>query len=223
MPQGNSNNIRLQLANQYPYLAQASGFATGGDSSNPIEQILANSYSNSQGFSPVANVGAIGSDNKSLANNTSDAVQNIFALLRGASVDATNRAKEAAAKRAAEEANAKAVAMQAKILEAQKKAALTALKSLPSGSGSSGISQPQGNYNLVKPPPLKMPATIPELNLPNTPYLDAHGGDKVPLPTANGGNKNTKPYDPNKTGPQIAPPSKKKVAKRDPRKPGIQN
>lgn len=212
MPQGNSNNIRLQIANQYPYLAQASGFATGGDSSNPIEQILANSYSNSQGFSPVANAGAIGSDNRSLASNTSDAVQNIFALLRGASVDATNRAKEAAAKRAAEEANAKAVAMQAKILEAQKKAALTALKSLPSGSGASGVSQPQGNYPLTPMP--KLPTEQPKVKLPQA----------IDLPDAR--------------APIIAPPDNKKfktavpkankmktkqAARRDPRKPGIQN
>lgn len=217
MPRGtNSSSIKLQLANQYPYLSQASGFATG-DSSNPIEQILVNSYSSSTGFSPVANVGAIGADNKNLASSINDAVQNIFALLRGASVDATNRAKEAAAKRAAEEANAKAVAMQARILESQKKAALAAVKSLPQ---STSAPQSQGNYNLTP-----MPHIIPDMNLPNTPYLNAHGGDKVPLalPTAKGGNKNTKPYDPNKTGPQIAPPAKKKAAKRDPRRPGIQN
>jgi len=201
MPRGSNNNIRLQLANQYPFLSQASGF--GADDSNPIEQILSNSgYSPTSGFSPVANTGSIGADNGTLANNTRDAVQNIFALVRNASTDATNRAKEAAAKRAAEEANAKAVAMQARILEAQKKAALASLKTLPSGSSSSSVSQPQGNYPLTPMPKLpsngvKAPKKQPKLVLP--PALD--------LPDAR--------------PPVIAPT--KKVAKRDPRKPGIQN
>jgi hypothetical protein len=215
MPRGNSNNIRLQLASQYPFLSQASGFATGSqEASNPIEQILSNvGYSPTSGFTPVANPGAIGADNGTLANNTNNAVQNIFALVRNASADATNRTEAAAAKRKAEEANAKAVAMQAKILEAQKKAALAALKTLPSGTSSPSVSQPQGSY-------------------PLTPMPKLPGGDtnKVKLPQA----LNL----PDARPPVIAPPDNKKFktkapvanamktkrsAKRDPRKPGIQN
>lgn len=192
-----NNELRLRLASQYPYLSSQTGF---GEDSNPIEQILSSVGSApTSGLSPFANSASVGADNKTLAANTNDAVQNIFALVRNASVDATNRAKEAAAKRAAEEANAKAVAMQKRILEAQKKAALQAVKNIPTGANTT--SSPQGNYPLTPMPKLpgngvKSPKQ-PKLVLP--PAID--------LPDA-------KP-------PVIAP--KQKIAKRDPRKPGIQN
>jgi len=195
-----NNELRLRLASQYPYLSAQTGF---GDDSNPIEQILSSTGSApTSGLSPFGNSASIGADNKTLANNTNDAVQNIFALVRNASVDATNRTKEAAAKRAAEEANARAVAMQKRILEAQKKAALQAVKNIPTGANTT--SSPQGNYNIVKPPSLNNNG----VKTPKIPSI-VEQEPVIKLPLAPG-------FKPDK-------PKPRKVVKRDPRKPGIQN
>lgn len=210
----------------YPYLSAQTGF--NGQAPTAIESLLSGGPAPTSGLKPFANASSIGADNGTIAADALNSTNSIFNLVQRHIQEATMRAQDLAQKRAQADAEKRAAALQAKILKSQKDAALKAVKNLTGGSNSSGNSAtPPVAMPLINTPALKLPKSIPEIDLPDTPYTKKHGGGKVPLavplPTAKGGNKNTKAYDPNKSGPQIAPPAKKKPVKRDPRKPGIQN
>ena len=188
-----TKNNKLRLIQNYPYLTESTGF-----DQNPVEQLLSNiGVSPTSRHTPVASPGSIGADNKQLASSTEQAVQNIFGLLRNASINATVAASEAAAKRNAEKENAKNLALQARILEAQKKSALNAVKKLPKISvPKAPLPLPSGNPPLIPMP--KLPKSKPKAKAPKIPTVE-----EIKLPPAR-------------------PPVVKPKPVRDPRKPGVQ-
>lgn len=175
-------------ADQYPLLLQKLGLATGGQNTggSDIEQLIT-SLSGPRlinSLTPLAHPESIGSSNGGL-NSLLQNYQTTFGLVNQDAANSLAWAQQAQAKREAAEAAKRQAALQAKLLEAQKKAALAGLGGVGGGNGVSGGT---GNYNLNP---------LPLLN-PNKPTSNS----KVKLPKAK-----SKP--PKAMPPIVAPPKPK--------------
>jgi hypothetical protein len=157
-----------------PLLLQQLGFATGGQigsqrgGASNIEQLimqLTGGPRSTNALSPVANEGAIGQNNQGINSLLQSSFPNVFNLVGADASNSLLWAQQAAAKRAAAEAEAKQAALQKRLLEAQRKAAVSGIGTGTSGTGAVGGSSarygldamPLIDPNKAKTPKLKLP------------------------------------------------------------------
>lgn len=163
---GVNNNPLMQL------LAKL-GSATGQDQTNPIDSLIRSMSGPkpTNSLTPVASPETIGAANGNLNNNLQQHYQNMFGMISADAANSLNWAQQAAAKRQAEEAQARQLALQKLLLQQQKNAA-SSYASTDSKGGNTSYS-PTPNLNTVPTlktePPLKLPEAKPRVAPPRTP------------------------------------------------------